>query len=77
VSKSNKIIPEFMLDSSIDTCMFLMPLSLKPDYEDIKNSYLEVAVKNLTIKEHFTIPFTIPEVFLTHFKLYKVYKLAK
>lgn len=76
MSKSNKIIPEFMLDSPNDTFMFLMPLSLKPDYEDIKNSYFEVAVKNLTTKEHFTTLIS-PEVFFTHFKLYKAYKAAK
>jgi len=76
VSKSNKIIPEFMLDRPNDTFMFLMPLSLKPDDEDIGNSYFEVAVKNLTTKEHFTTLIS-PELFFTHFKLYKAYKSAK
>ncbi|MBU1217631.1 hypothetical protein KJ870_05335 [bacterium] len=76
MSKSNKIIPEFMLDSPNDTFMFLMPLSLKPDDEDLGNSYFEVAVKNITKNEHFTTLIS-PEVFFTHFKLYKAYKSAK
>ncbi len=76
MSKSKKITPEFMLDNPDDTFMFLMPLSLKPDDEDIGNSYFEVAVKNLTKEEHFTT-LIAPEVFFTHFKLHKAYKSAK
>lgn len=76
MGKPKKITPEFMLDNPDDTFMFLMPLSLKPDGEDIGNSYFEVAVKNLTTKEHFTTLIS-PEVFFTHFKLHRAYKLAK
>lgn len=74
--KSKKITPEFMLDNPDDTFIFLMPLNLKPDDEDIGNSYFEVAVKNLTTKEHFTTLIS-PEVFFTHFRLHKAYKSAK
>jgi hypothetical protein len=76
MGKSKKIIPEFMLDNPNDTFMFLMPLDLKPDDEDIGNSYFQVAVKNLTTKEHFATLIS-PEVFFTHFKLHKAYKAAK
>ncbi|WP_455757066.1 hypothetical protein [Sulfurimonas sp.] len=76
MGKSKKITPEFMLDNPDDTFMFLMPLDLKPDDEDIGNSYFKVAVKNLTTKEHFTT-LIAPEVFFTHFKLHKAYKSAK
>lgn len=65
-----------MLDNPNDTFMFLMPLDLKPDDEDIGNSYFRIAVKNLTKKEYFTTLMS-PEVFFTHFKLHKAYKSAK
>jgi len=39
MAKPKRIIPEFMLDNPDDTFMFLMPISLKPDDEDIGNSY--------------------------------------
>ncbi|MFK5937292.1 MAG: hypothetical protein QM497_02745 [Sulfurimonas sp.] len=76
MGKPKRIVPEFMLDNPNDTFMFLMPLNLKPDDEDIGNSYFEVAVKNISKNEHFTtlIP---PEVFFTHFKLHKAYKSGK
>ena len=76
MGKPKRIIPEFMLDNPEDTFMFLMPLCLKPDDEDIGNSYFEVVVKNLTKEEHFTTLIS-PEVFFTHFKLHKAYKSAK
>lgn len=76
MGKSKRITPEFMLDNPNDTFMFLMPLSLKPDDEDLGNSYFEVAVKNITKNEHFTTLIS-PEVFFTHFKLHKAYKSAK
>ena len=76
MAKPKRIIPEFMLDNPDDTFIFLMPISLKPDDEDIGNSYFKVAVKNLTTKEHFTTLMS-PEIFFTHFKLHKAYKNAK
>lgn len=76
MGKSKRITPEFMLDNPNDTFIFLMPLSLKPDDEDLGNSYFEVAVKNITKNEHFTTLIS-PEVFFTHFKLHKAYKSAK
>lgn len=76
MAKSKRIVPEFMLDNPNDTFIFLMPLDLKPDDEDIGNSYFRVAVKNLTTQEQFTTLMS-PEVFFTHFKLQKAYKSAK
>jgi len=76
MSKSKKIIPEFMVDNPNDTFIFLMPLKLKPDDEDIGDSYFEVAVKNITKNEHFKTLIS-PEVFFTNFKLHKAYKSAK
>jgi len=76
MGKTKKIVPEFMLDNPNDSFMFLMPLSLKLDKEDIGNSYFEVAVKNLTKNEHFT-SLIAPEVFFTHFKLHRAYKVGK
>ena len=65
-----------MLDNPNDAFMFLMPLSLKPDDENIGNSYFKVATKNLTTKEYFTTLIS-PEIIFTHFKLHKAYKSAK
>lgn len=65
-----------MLDNPDDTFMFLMPLDLRPDDEDIGNSYFRVAVKNLATKDQFTTLMS-PEIFFTHFKLHKAYKSAK
>lgn len=76
MAKHKKIVPEFMLDNPNDTFMFLMPLSLKPDNEDIGNSYFEVAVKKLTTKEYFTTHIS-PEIFFTRYKLHRAYKNAK
>ncbi|MDD2790281.1 MAG: hypothetical protein PHU40_06375 [Sulfurimonas sp.] len=76
MGKPKRIVPEFMLDNPDDTFMFLMPLDLKPDDEDIGNSYFRVAVKNLTTKDQFTTLMS-PEIFFTHFKLHKAYKSAK
>lgn len=76
MAKSKRIIPEFMLDNPDDSFMFLMPLDLKPDDENIANSHFRIAVKNLTKNEHFTTLIS-PEIFFTHYKLYRAYKAAK
>jgi len=77
MTKSKKIVPDFMVDNPNDSFMFLMPLSLKPDLEeDIANSYFNVAVKNLTTKEYLETQIA-PEVFFTHYKLQTAYKNGK
>ncbi len=76
MAKSKKITPEFMLDNPDDTFVFLMPLNLQPDHENLANSHFEVAVQNKTKKDYFTINMS-PEIFFTHFQFHRAYRNGK
>jgi len=77
MSKSNSLIPDFMMDNPDDSFIFLMPIDLKPDLkEDLGNSYFNVLVQNLTTKG-FLETLIPPEVFFTHYKFHQAYKNGK
>lgn len=73
---AKSIVPEFMKKDPEDTFVFLFPLRLKIDDEQIKNSHFEVVVKNLTKNEVFTEEMS-PEIFFTHYPLLYSYKNGK
>ncbi len=68
-----------MIKEPNDVFVFLMPINLHLDYENLANSQFNVVVQNLTTKEIFIVK-TSPEIFFTHFAFKKTYqngKLAK
>jgi len=72
MGKKNTIIPEFMVKKPNEVFVFLMPISLHIDYEDLANSQFNVVVQNLSTKEVF-IEKISPEIFFTHFAFRKTY----
>jgi len=73
MSRSSKIIPEFMSNNKDHTFRLIMPLNLQLDHDNYANSYFLTAVRNETTQENFLAKLA-PEIFFTHYPLQKYFK---